>query len=212
MSGLEVAAAIFGIIRGVASAYKMAVELGKRHEKSKRGETAKAEREVSKNIEQLLKRIEKQLKVSEARLTSLTRTGSASANPAALYSDMAIQHVLTIMQRILAVATEDAVLSSETPYLRELEQHTDRWDREANLISKTVSPNAIRNRQNLCRFDDVAVQRVPGSEWAWQTAQPPVHFSTTVSSKSLVVPAIALVYCASQLRRYLDSIGRVFLL
>jgi hypothetical protein len=51
MSKLKVAAATFGIIRGVTSAYKMDIELGKRYEKSKRGKIAKAEREVSRRIE-----------------------------------------------------------------------------------------------------------------------------------------------------------------
>jgi hypothetical protein len=123
---------------------------------------------VSENIEQRLKRIENQLKVSEAQLArqlaSLNRTTTASGNHAALSSDIAIQNVLTILQQISTVST--SIRSPERLDLRELELYTNRWDWEASLISKTVCPNAVRYRQNLCRFVDVAAQRVPGREWA----------------------------------------------
>jgi hypothetical protein len=166
MSSIEVAAAIFGIIGGVASAYKLARELGKRYQKRKKDKNAKENREVSERIEQRLKHIENQLKVSEAQLASLNRTTTASGNHAALSSDIAIQNVLTILQQISTVSTEDATRSPETLGLRELELYTNRWDWEASLISKTVCPNAVRYRQNLCQFVDVAAQQVPGSEWA----------------------------------------------
>jgi hypothetical protein len=166
MSGIEVAAAIFGIIGGVASAYKMVRELRKRYEKRKKDKNTKADREVSERIEQRLKHIEKQLKVSEAKLARLNRTKPVSGNQAALCSDVAIQNILMILQQISTVSTEDAIRSPETLDLRELEQYADRWDWEASLISKTVCPNAVRYRQNLCRFVDITEQRVPGSEWA----------------------------------------------
>lgn len=166
MSGLEVAAAIFGIIGGIASAYKMVRELRKHHRKGKKNINARADRELSERIEQRLKRIENQLKVSQSRLGGLNHGDTASGKHTALCGDIALQNVLVILQRMSTVSTEEALGSPTALDLQELEQYTDRWDWEANLISKRVCPNAVRYRQNLCQFGDVAMQRVPGSEWA----------------------------------------------
>lgn len=67
MSGLEIAAAVFGIIGGIASTARVASSLRKRYVDKKKGKTNSAQ-SVSETIEQRLERLEKQLRSSELAL------------------------------------------------------------------------------------------------------------------------------------------------
>jgi hypothetical protein len=67
MSGLEIAAAVFGIIGGIASATKMIKDLREMYLKRKNGRSSAA-RTLSETIEQRLDRLEEQLRISELAL------------------------------------------------------------------------------------------------------------------------------------------------
>lgn len=67
MSGLEIAAAVFGIIGGIASATKMIANLRKLYLEKKNGRSSAA-RTISGTIEQRLNRLEEQLRISELAL------------------------------------------------------------------------------------------------------------------------------------------------
>jgi hypothetical protein len=67
MSGLEIAAAVFGIIGGIASATKMIKDLRELYLKRKNGRSSAA-RTISETIEQRLDRLEEQLRISELAL------------------------------------------------------------------------------------------------------------------------------------------------
>ena len=67
MTGLEIAAAIFGIIGGIASATKAIKDLRQLYLKRKNG-TSSAARAISETIEQRLDRLEEQLRISELAL------------------------------------------------------------------------------------------------------------------------------------------------
>lgn len=166
MSGLEVAAAIFGIISGLASAYKLAVELRKRHQRRKQDKGNANPSHPNVTVQRLL-RVEKQLEASKARLTRLKPAkGTQLPGNHAVSGDMAIQNVLAILQQL---STEDIVPSAEAPDLDPLERYTERWNREAELVSQSICPNAIRYRRNDCRFVDVAARRAGSThenEWA----------------------------------------------
>jgi hypothetical protein len=166
MSGLEVAAAIFGIISGLASAYRLAVELRKRHQRRKQDKGTANPSHLNLTV-QRLQRVEKQLEASKARLARLNpaRGVQLPANPA-VNNDLAIQNVLAILQQL---STEDLAPSAEAPDLGPLERYTARWNREAELIAQSICPNAIRYRRNDCRFVDVAAPRAGSTlenEWA----------------------------------------------
>jgi hypothetical protein len=78
MSGLEVAAAVFGIIAGIGSATKMAKDLRTLFVERKRGKDSAA-RAASETIEQRLERLEKRLKASEAALQKYRRPETISS-------------------------------------------------------------------------------------------------------------------------------------
>jgi hypothetical protein len=67
MTGLEIAAAVFGIIGGIASATKAIKDLRQLYLKRKSG-TSSAARAISETMEQRLDRLEEQLKISELAL------------------------------------------------------------------------------------------------------------------------------------------------
>ena len=67
MSGLEIAAAVFGIIGGIATTTKITSSLRKRYVEKKKGKNNSAQ-SVSETIEQGLERLEKQLRNSELAL------------------------------------------------------------------------------------------------------------------------------------------------
>jgi hypothetical protein len=172
MSGLEVAAAIFGIIGGVASAYKLAVELRKRHQRRKNDKNATEER---------LRRVERQLKDSKAKLERRELATYPSGNHVGL-NNMAIQDVLAVLQQL---SVKEAGLMLD---LGPLERYTKHWDREADLIAQSVCPNAIRYRRNDCRFEDVAVERVGGgNEWGCKLCGRNVSAATIPLSRGFSV-------------------------
>jgi hypothetical protein len=72
MSGLEVAAAVFGIIGGIATATKMASDLRELYVKKKKGKGGAA-KSISETIEQRLGRLERQLSASETALQEYRR-------------------------------------------------------------------------------------------------------------------------------------------
>jgi uncharacterized protein involved in exopolysaccharide biosynthesis len=72
MSGLEVAAAVFGIIGGIASTIKMASDLREMHGKKEKGNDGAAN-SISGSIEKRLERLEKQLSASETALQQYRR-------------------------------------------------------------------------------------------------------------------------------------------
>jgi hypothetical protein len=72
MAGLEVAAAVFGIIGGIATATKIASNLQKRYAEKKKGKSC-ATKSTSETIEQRLRRLEKQLSASETALQDYRR-------------------------------------------------------------------------------------------------------------------------------------------
>jgi hypothetical protein len=67
MSGLEIAAAVFGIIGGIASTLRVASDLRKRYANKKKGKSNSAQ-SVSEAIAQRLERVENQLRSSELTL------------------------------------------------------------------------------------------------------------------------------------------------
>jgi Na+/glutamate symporter len=67
MSGLEIAAAVFGIIGGIATTTKIVSKLRKQYVDKKKDKNNSAQ-SVSETIEQRLERLEKQLRNSELAL------------------------------------------------------------------------------------------------------------------------------------------------
>ena len=67
MSGLKIAAAVFGIIGGIASATKLASGLRKTYRKKKNGKSSAAQ-SVSAKLERRLAWLEERLRLSEAAL------------------------------------------------------------------------------------------------------------------------------------------------
>ncbi len=67
MTGVAEVAAIFGIIAGVGSTVRLAIDLRKTYEKRKKGKSL-AIQAASSTIEQRLKRLEDQLRPSEPAL------------------------------------------------------------------------------------------------------------------------------------------------
>jgi hypothetical protein len=72
MSGLEIAAAVFSIIGGIATATKMITDLRKLYLEKKKGRSG-AGQTVSETIEQRLDRLEEQLRISELALEQEAR-------------------------------------------------------------------------------------------------------------------------------------------
>ena len=165
MSGLEVAAAVFGIVGGIASAYKLIADLRKQYEKKKKKGKSSAARTASATIEQRLKRVEDHLRSSEPVLVQLglrphgkaiwltvyliAADGSEIPDDAFRACNATFEQILLGLRHIANVSLDDALREPERLRLPELERLSSDWHNEASRTLSTIREAITRDHRAM---------------------------------------------------------------